>query len=334
VSTDAPPVRRRSPVALAIQGGLAIGVSVALFAWAFRDVSMAAVLAEMRHTDLSALLLYVAAQFVIHGIRTVRWGLLLAPLGKPTPRAVFAAASVGLPAAVFLPLRLGEVVRPVMISRAGVPLASGMASVVVERVADGLTNVGLFFVLLAFLPATAQLPEELRALSRLALVGFGGGLVFLMAASFAREWALGLVSRVLTPISSGLAGKVLSLLSSFLDGIAALASPGRVLGFLLLTAAYWGVNGVTTAMLARSFGMDVSPLAGVFTVSVVVFAVMIPSGPAFAGTLEAGIRLGLTPFGARPESVAVLALTAHATQLAIMALLAGLGFLLAEPSQR
>ena len=43
--------------------------------------------------------------------------------------ALFSAASVGIPAAMFLPLRLGELVRPAMIARAGVPFPGAQAEV-------------------------------------------------------------------------------------------------------------------------------------------------------------------------------------------------------------
>jgi uncharacterized membrane protein YbhN (UPF0104 family) len=69
-------------------------------------------------------------------------------------------------------------------------------------------------------------------------------------------------------------------------------------------------------------------------VSCVVFAVTAPAGPAFAGTLEAGYRLGLAPFGVSPADAAVVALVTHAAQLVMMAGFAVLGFRLARPVMR
>ena len=51
-----------------------------------------------------------------------------------------------------------------------------------------------------------------------------------------------------------------------------------------------------------------------------------------AGTLKAGYRLALTPFGGSPDSIPVLALVSHGVQLGMMALIAR-GSITAESSQ-
>lgn len=312
----------------------AILVSIAAFALAFRGVELHEIQGQLAKSDVGVLAAYAAWIFAVHLVRAIRWGLLVRPLAPVSGRSIFSAASVGIPASMFLPLRLGELVRPVMIARAGVPIAGAMASVVVERVADGLLNVGLFFALLAALPATAKVPDEIQGLAYLALAGFGGGCVFLLFALIARDLALSVVDKILSRVAPKLSDKVKGLLATFLDGLKPLASPGRFALFALLTAIYWGGSGWMTVILARSYGADVPWIAGPFSITVVVFAVMVPAGPGFAGTLEAGYRLGFAPFGVSAVSAAVIALAAHAIQLSAMAIIAGLGFLTAEASQK
>ena len=57
---------------------------------------------------------------------------------------------------------------------------------------------------------------------------------------------------------------------------------------------------------------------------------MIPAGPAFAGTMEAGFRLGLTPYGVTSSEAAVVAIAAHALHLILMAAFAGAGMMVAD----
>ena len=185
----------------------------------------------------------------------------------------------------------------------------------------------LFFIFIRLLPATASLPDELHSLGNVALVGFGGGVLFLVTAYFARDPVLRIVKRILDPISEGVSTKVVGLISTFVEGIGALRSVPRFLGFVGTTAIFWAVNGGITWVLAESYVDGLPVLAGPFTIGVTVFAVMIPAGPAFAGTLEAGFRLGLSPFGVDVSSAAAIAVVAHVGHLLFMAAIAGLGLL-------
>lgn len=308
---------------------LALALSVGLLAWAFHDVKLSELGEQLRTTSVGVCLLYLATHLAVHGLRVVRWGLLVKPLGPISNRAIFAAASVGLPATFFLPLRLGEFVRPAMAARSGLTFTGTFASVVVERIADGLVNVGLFFTLLALLPSDVAV--EVRRLSWVALVFFGGGLVALGAGYYARDVFLKVVSRLLRPLSPTLAGRVVGLLSTFLEGLRAVGSPGRLAGFAALSLVYWGVLGWATHLLAASYAPALPLLAGPFLVTVTVFAIMIPAGPAFAGTLEAGFRVGLAPFGVDAGQAAAVAIVAHILQILAMALIAGVGLLTAPP---
>lgn len=323
----APP--KRSFVGLAIKGVVALAISVVTLWWAFHDVDLDHVGKNLGNTSVGVIVLYVVMMVILHLARVVRFGLLVSPLGTASRRSIFSAVSVGLPASFFLPLRLGELVRPVMLSRAGTPFAGAMAAVVVERIADGLFNVGMFFILLTTLPEEA-IASEIRGLSKLALVGFGGGLIFLVAAYFARQPVLALLRKVLSPISTGLADKVVKLTETFVDGLAALGSAPRLFSFLFLTAFFWLLNGATTWMLAASYVEGLDFMAGFFAIACTVFAVMIPAGPAFAGTMEAGFRIGLTPYGVDAAEAAVVAIAAHALHLVLMAAFAGAGLLAAE----
>jgi hypothetical protein len=296
---------------------------------------------NLGRTNATSIALYVVMQLIIHGARTWRYWLLVEPLNRDPAvtrkisfRAVFAAVSVGIPAAAFFPLRLGELVRPLMLARAGAPIAAAFSTVVVERIADGLFNVGVFFLLLSTLPADATIPASLRSVATVMLAFFGGGLIFLTAAYFMRERVLGIAERVISRVSVNAAQKIIRLLSTFLDGLNLLGTPSRGLLFALLTALYWGLNGYSTYVLFSGYGLDLPALAGNFAIACVVFSVTVPSGPAFAGTMEAGFKFGLAPYGVPPSDVAVVAIVVHVLTLSMLALFAGIGFLAMEQSQR
>ncbi|MBI4814624.1 MAG: flippase-like domain-containing protein [Deltaproteobacteria bacterium] len=320
----------RRVVPALIQGLVAIVGSAATLWIAFRGVDLREIMNDLGRSSWQAIAVYALINLFIHAIRTLRWGLLVEPLGKVSHRQVFASASVGIPAAMFLPLRLGEFVRPAMLARSGIGFASGMAAVVVERVADGLVNVALFFVLLGMIPGPSVLPDEVKSLSRIALVGFGGASIVLVLMVIWRGPAISITKAVLRPLPEKLASKLLHLLETFLNGLHSLASFKSAASFVVLTGIYWALSGWALSLVTRSYGLDVPLMGGPFTVSALVFTVMIPAAPGFAGTFELGVRIGLAPFGVSAQDAAPVALACHGVQLVIQAMILGLGLLAVE----
>lgn len=317
------------------QIGLAILVSILALWWAFHDADLERMVEDLGRSSPAIVVTYVLGFLVLHALRVVRWGLHVRALEPGVSwRAVTAAANIGIAATFFIPLRLGEFVRPMLIHRSGVRFGGAVASIVVERIADGLCSVGMFFVFFNFVPASAQIPNELGRLSVMATFAFGGGLVFLIAAALAREPVLGLTRAILRRVSAGLADRVVGLVATFLDGLGALGSAWRAALYIALTLAFWLGNGLFTWVLASSYAESLPVAAGLFTISVLVFAIMIPAGPAFAGTFEAGFKLGFGAFGLDPSSTIVVAVIAHVVQLLMMASFVGIGLAVAEPGQR
>src|SRR5688572_7607689 len=108
---------------------------------------------------------YFLGWSVVHVLRAARWQLLLSPVAEVSLRRVFAASFVGFLAILLLPLRAGEVVRPVMIREQGRLSAWAAAGTLgAERIVDGLVlSVMLFLALLVSDPLD-PLPERLADL--------------------------------------------------------------------------------------------------------------------------------------------------------------------------
>src|SRR5207237_10002072 len=113
----------------------------------------------------------VALYFVGVWLRSARWGLLL-PEHAVKTSTLFRALVVGFTVNNLLPLRMGEVARAYLLARwAGVAYGATIASLVVERVLDGLSLAVLLLVALWLLPTA---PAYLLAVGALAAAGFFG----------------------------------------------------------------------------------------------------------------------------------------------------------------
>lgn len=297
---------------------LSLGLSV-LFVW----LSLrGAALDEVAHAVASAapgpILLYVLIWTGVHVTRVHRWGLLLEPLARVRFRELNPIGSVGFMALMVMPLRLGELARPILASeQLGIRKSAAMASVVVERVVDGLV-VGLLLIgMLWTLPdSAAGRAGAVRVGSLFITLAFGGGLVALVLAYRARAAATRLVHTLVDRISPRLATRVAEMMAAFFDGLEVVPSARKVAQFFGLTAIYWGLCGLGIAVLAPAFGFELNAREAFTVLGVQVVGAMIPAGPGMIGTLQYFTVLGLDIFlqGKEPVAAAAFAHTIWALQ--------------------
>lgn len=290
---------------------LGIAVSLLLLWWALRDVSFAEVAHEIRSADPVLFLLSVAVATSGLAIRALRWEVLLRPSAPGVPfRPRYAATSVGFAANNLLPARVGEFARAFTLGRlGGVPITAALASIVLERVLDGLVIVGLLFASMAVssFPAGAEIAGvDPRAAARVLAVATGGfgTLLFLLALAPERSVAVvdAVARRVLPP---SLCRPLVDSLHSFLGGLGVLRDPKLLVLSLLWATGQWIFLALSFLLAFRAFGIDGVPFAGaVFLQSLISLAVSVPSSPGFFGPWEAGAKLGLALWGV-PDGQAI-----------------------------
>jgi len=305
-----------------------VGSAVSVFfVWlVLRGRDLGAIWDAAKEADLRVLAPYLGILLLIHLLRTLRWGILLEGSGSPSFSRLNRASAIGFMALVLLPFRLGELARPFLISdRLGeesegaqaMRMSAATASIVIERLVDGLFVAGLLFVaMITTLAETAALRPEvvrLRIGALFVALAFASAGAILLLLVWQRGRAVGLVERLLSKLSPKLGARVASSLESFIGGASKLPRPARFVYFLILTAAYWGLNGVGIALLAGGFGLQLSLVQAFTVLGVLVIGVMIPAGPGMLGTFQFFVILGLGLY--LPEALVDRAGVAYANVL-------------------
>src|SRR5712671_4942997 len=283
---------------------LSLGVSALLMWLSLRNADLRAVGRAIASADPLRMAGFAAILVCIHLVRTVRWGILLEPLGHVGFKRLNSASAVGFMMLLLLPFRLGEFARPLLIARpppggrgATLRRSGAFASIVVERIVDGLAIGLLGIVALRMLGARASghYADFARHASALVALGFFGLCVTVLAALFFRDRALELTSALLRPLSPRLAQRASSMLDGFISALH-LGSGWKALAFFGLTAVYWSLNGLGLALLAPAFGFHLAPLMVATILAVQVVGVMVPAGPGMIGTMQFFTQVGLSLF--------------------------------------
>ncbi len=195
-------------------------------------------------------------------LRAARW-VVIARAVAPVPwAAALRWCVIGFASIDLFPVRLGELVRPGLLStRGGVPFGAGAATVVFERLLD-------LAALLAFLVAAlawAELPStevaffgrqvDLAVQGRDAIVAllliFGVPGVAVVALG---ERGLRLARLLARPLPARLARAVLALVEAFVAAGRRVGRPSVVAASVALSAAAWSVNLLVAWTLLRAFG--------------------------------------------------------------------------------
>jgi uncharacterized protein (TIRG00374 family) len=258
----------------------------------------------------------VAVYFTGVWVRAWRWHYLLKPIKDIPTRTMFPVTTIGYMGNNVYPARAGEVLRAVILKRReNVSVSASLATIIVERIFDGVVMLAFVFV---NLPELARLGGDsgfLGNIQQAAVIGAGiflGALgVFLLAAMFPQVSArmgLGLIQRLL-PIR--LHEKMIGLLGRFLDGLASLRSPGNVLMVFLTSVLIWILETGKYWFVMHAFPFRVSFFALMLMNGIVNLATTIPSAPGYIGTFDAPGIAVLKAFGVEAASAAGYTLVLH-----------------------
>ncbi|MDC0718052.1 lysylphosphatidylglycerol synthase domain-containing protein [Nannocystis bainbridge] len=228
----------------------------------------------------------------------LRWAL---PPGVPVSRDLLVGSGlVSFLVILLLPLRLGELSRPLLLARAGVPglgLPEAIAAIASERLLDGLLVVGMLFLGLGL--STAFSPEFAALVGSVERFGLASGVVFagLML-------ALGLLAFTPPRHHERLGGLVRPVLGArlgeFVFHLAAALRPiftsARGLFLLAASLVYWAVTLLQLWLVLRACGIDLGAGEAAVIVAIVGLSIQLPGGPAQVGSFQFGAALALQLF--------------------------------------
>ncbi|MGE5073701.1 MAG: lysylphosphatidylglycerol synthase transmembrane domain-containing protein [Anaerolineae bacterium] len=258
----------------------------------------------------------VAVYFVAVAARAWRWHYLLRPIKSIPTRTVFPITTIGYMGNNIYPARAGEVLRAVILKRReGVSVSASLATIVVERIFDGVVMLGFVFVNLpelARLTANSGFVGNIQQVAVLGTAVFLGALViFLLAAMFPviTLRVAGVVIDRAVPEKGRPA--VTGLTNKFLDGLASLRSPLNILMVFVTSVIIWLLETGKYWFVMHAFNFHVSFFALMLMNGIVNLATTIPSAPGYIGTFDAPGIAVLTAYGVPQATAAGYTLVLH-----------------------
>jgi uncharacterized protein (TIRG00374 family) len=241
--------------------------------------------------------------------RTLRWYHQLRPLAPDiSKRVTFAVGLLGSGAVFFAPMRLGEMVRPYLLSthEPEVSFAHGLGSIAAERAIDGISIVLLTSTALALSTPISPLPDHVGKLpipvsmvpgalltATVVFVVAFAGLILLYAM---RSRAGAQLRSVSSRVSPALGERLAKMLENGANGIAFLSSWRSASPFLTNTFSYWGLSAAANWLLMRGVGLPATFGHAAVALGFMGLGTLLPAGPGFFGAYQVATYTALAMY--------------------------------------
>lgn len=283
-------------------------ISAIFIGLALRGLDLAGFIVALRHADYWWLIPGLVVYFVAVWVRAWRWHYLLKPIKVIPTKRVWPITVIGYMGNNIYPARAGEVLRAVLLKRhEGVAVSASLATIIVERIFDGVVMLGFVFINLSKLTEVTGGSGFVGSIQQVAFYGslafFGALVVFLVAAMFPLTTArAGLwVINHLVPLR--FREKTTGIMSKFLEGLASLRSPLNVLMVFFTTVLIWLLETLKYWFVMHAFQFSVSFFALMLMNGIVNLATTLPSAPGYIGTFDAPGIAVLQAYGV-PKAIA------------------------------
>lgn len=242
--------------------------------------------------------------------RTWRWHYLLRPMKAVPLGRLFPVVCIGYMGNNVYPARAGEVIRAYVLKRKDdVSMSASLATVIIERIFDGVVMLLFVFVALPFSPMPDWLRQVVIVFS---LLFFGALLAFFAIAArpaISQKLYNWLIQRL---VPERFREPARGILDRFMEGLASLRSGRDVAMVFVTSVVIWLTETVKYWFVMHGFGFTVPFYVLMLMNGVVNLATTIPSSPGYVGTFDTpGIEV-LKAFGVPAETAAGYTFVLHA----------------------
>ncbi|HTA76024.1 MAG TPA: lysylphosphatidylglycerol synthase transmembrane domain-containing protein, partial [bacterium] len=218
-------------------------IVLVIFYFMFRHVDFNKLLDAIAHFQLIWLLPALVIYLLGYLIRGYRWVVLLSPIKKCTFTSLFPTLIIGFMANNILPARAGELVRAHLNgTKEGISRSASLATIILERLFDGLTMILVLWATLQFgnLPIQKDtISPGVKVAMNLAPYVFGSLFLVLFILVLFKQKTVALINFILKFAPQKLREPLGKIAHTFLDGLQILQSAKESLIVLSTSVAAW-----------------------------------------------------------------------------------------------
>ncbi|PIU83147.1 MAG: hypothetical protein COS68_05580 [Elusimicrobia bacterium CG06_land_8_20_14_3_00_38_11] len=266
----------------------------------------------------------IIAKFIVHGnylwllpclvmftlafvFRALRWKFLFLPIKKFTAKQLFSSLLMGFAANCIFPMRFGEIVRAYIVGKKhNVSKSSSMATIVLERIMDGVGILILLVLAVPFLPVFPLWVKRTIFISTILFIS----VLIVAGILIAKKHFIDILKKV-PFIRYELKEIIVHKIKKFIIGFEVIKDTKNFLIIIFLSICVWVCETFNMYFMVKIVGIDLPFFALIFVLFITIVGVMIPAAPGSLGTFEAAFVVGMMFFKISKETAFAAALISH-----------------------
>lgn len=293
-------------------------ISFIFLYFTFSEVNFSNIGLQLKEVNPKFLLYALILCLLTLYLRSLRWGYILRSTFIFNQKFLLPVSSVGIAAITILPLRLGEIVRPLLISKnSNINFSSALASIVFERIMDTFMIITVLSIVIIF----SSVPDWVYKAGVGLLFSISLILLILIFVYFNKDKTVVLFSKLSNIFPGRFVGSIQAAFNSFFDGLSILSKPLDIFIAVLISIFIWLSYGLIVYLMFyfHSFGL---PIIAAYSVVVLTFlATSLPAAPGFLGTFQYGCFIALTGYGVSVDAAAFFSLSYYLVMIGTNVLL-------------
>jgi glycosyltransferase 2 family protein len=292
------------------------------FLWlALKNVSFREVAGQIKAIDWAYLPLAFMIGLLSHLFRALRWQVILGDIKKISFLKLFGINSVGFLFIHIIPFRIGEFAKPYLLKRdEGVRMSTGLATVAIERVFDGLILVLILVFGIAFANfKTETVPYVGMSINYLTAAGaliFGVMLLFLIILVYKEAFAVKVITRILSIFPKRIRERGIQITQTFVLGLSSLPSLKKNILITFHSIIIWLCAVLIMFLSFQAMNIDISWEASFVALGIVSLGIMLPAPPGFIGNFQLFCQGALGLYGISATTGLSYSIIVHAINIA------------------
>jgi glycosyltransferase 2 family protein len=264
------------------------------------------------------------AFLISYYFRAIRWQIFMDPIKHLPVKRLIPSLMIGFMGNSVLPARLGELIRPYVLGKKeNLSISAALATVVIERIFDGICMLFLLaIVLLFFAPSISSSTESFISLPKIQAISYTflafniAIIIFLYLLKKYPDKVVVIFRKLFRFLPVHWLDKLAHLLLSFVDGLHILHQPKQIILASLYSFAVWITVALEILFVQYAFHLGSLPLsAPIFIMVIIAIGVMLPSAPGYVGPYHAACRGALVLLGVEVNTAIGFAVILHASQV-------------------
>lgn len=266
----------------------------------FRGVNWNDLIKAITNIKLSILFYLSTLNLLFIALRALRWQILLRRLKPINFLSVLEIAQLGALVNNVLPLRIGEIIRAIVVKkRYQISGSEVVGNIILERMLDLIAIV----ILIGLVVLTNVVPHDFNETIRYAIKVVGVGITVVLLFAFILKARMNKHNK-LTTGWRGMVYRVSNGINGLYDWKTSIPAFGVSLAMWLTSA--------TTILLFTSESNGTINLLGALVVTILVaIGATIPAAPGFVGTYHLFCKIGLVAYGVNDEYAVAIAVITH-----------------------